>query len=280
MSALDKVLAAANRNPAAPEDPGADLVAAAAGLLDELLVELAWDPDNDGDDDSSASGDTDKDYAGKKGKGKKKPPPFKKKGKASNDDDDDDEDDDDEDEKPSKKKVKATALAAAARLALAGLESRPASYNWVEATAAPLAAADVLALAKGEKPAEPYGDVEYADPGYRGKKRYPIDAKHIHAAIAYFSKAKNRAEYSSDQVKHIWGKIKSAARKHGVDMQAGPVSASALIELAADGADVHMNHPPFTGKHNHPHAVLGVHKHEHYHNNDSRHDCGNMHAGY
>jgi phage head maturation protease len=67
----------------------------------------------------------------------------------------------------------------------------------------------------GDEPGDgskPYGDVEYADPGYRdGKKRYPIDTEgHIRAAWNYIHKPKNAGEYSAEQLKHIKSKIISA----------------------------------------------------------------------
>lgn len=286
MEALEKVLLAAGKPSAtvqAEEDPAADLVAAATGLLDELLLLLASGDNSKGKGDDDDTPPWMQKKGAKGAKGKKKP---KGKGSSDDDDDDDDEDADDdaEDKAEVKKKIKATALAAAARIALAGLDSRAADYDWVEATSAPLSAAESLRLASGDDNAAPYGDVEYADPGYRGKKRYPIDAKHIHAALSYFSKAKNRAAYTADQVKHIWGKIKSAAKKHGVEMSPDTAAASAsmismdsLIALAAMPSDggVPMQHPPFTGTHNHPHSVSNVHSHSHMHNNDSHHPCGN-----
>jgi len=271
-----------------PRRKTADLVAAAQDLLTELVIELSKnDPDNDGDDDSTAKGDTDHDYWSKAGKKKKPLPKGKKKAKGSSDSDDDEDEDD---EAEAKKKVSAAALAAGALLALSGLDSRPEGYDWVEATSAPLTPAEALRLAKGDDDSDhpaPYGDVEYADPGYRGKKRYPIDAKHIHAAIAYFSKAANRAAYSASQVKSIWGRIRAAAKKHGVQMgdEGGGkaqtaatthISADTLLALAAAPAEggVPMHHPPFSGRHNHPHSVVNVHSHAHDHNNDSRHECG------
>jgi phage head maturation protease len=73
------------------------------------------------------------------------------------------------------------------------------------------------ALLKGGNEAgdgdKPYGDVEYADPGYQedGKKRYPIDnEKHIRAAWNYIHKPKNAGKYSSEQVARIKSKIVSA----------------------------------------------------------------------
>lgn len=72
-------------------------------------------------------------------------------------------------------------------------------------------------------PKKPYGDVKYADPGYQkdGKKRYPIDTKdHVKAAWSYINQAKNAAQYTAAQVKSIKGRIKSAAKKLGIDISA------------------------------------------------------------
>src|SRR5580692_11383361 len=143
-----------------------------------------------------------------------------------------------------------------------------AGDDWVEMTALDTTA---LALAGGSSSdaSKPYGDVPYADPGYQedGKKRYPLDKAHIHAAIAYFSKPKNRESYSSPQVKTIWGRIKAAAGKLGVDMSdsTGKVAASAaLLELAAGPRlqeRLIKNHAPFHGGHEHDHIHLGDNRH-------------------
>ena len=74
---------------------------------------------------------------------------------------------------------------------------------------------------------KPYGDVEYADPGYQDdkKKRYPLDTeKHIRAGWSYINKPDNRKPYSAEQLSHIEGKIK-AAWKEKIDKD-GPPSAS------------------------------------------------------
>ncbi len=67
---------------------------------------------------------------------------------------------------------------------------------------------------------EPYGDVKYADPGYRdSKKRYPIDTpEHIRAAWSYINQEKNAAEYSPEQLKAIKSKIMAAAKKAGIEI--------------------------------------------------------------
>ena len=65
----------------------------------------------------------------------------------------------------------------------------------------------------------PYGDVEYADPGYQadGKKRYPIDSEeHCRAAWSYINQADNAAKYSSEHLASIKGRIKAAGKKYGV----------------------------------------------------------------
>lgn len=67
---------------------------------------------------------------------------------------------------------------------------------------------------------EPYGDVKYADPGYRdNKKRYPIDTPdHIRAAWAYINVPKNAGMYTDEQVAAIKAKIKAAAEKAGIEI--------------------------------------------------------------
>jgi hypothetical protein len=67
---------------------------------------------------------------------------------------------------------------------------------------------------------QPYGDVEYADPGYQsdGKKRYPLDSeKHVHAAWSYINMPKNAKKYSSEQLAHIKGKIHAAGKKFDIE---------------------------------------------------------------
>jgi hypothetical protein len=67
---------------------------------------------------------------------------------------------------------------------------------------------------------QPYGDVEYADPGYQsdGKKRYPLDSeKHVRAAWSYINMPKNAKVYSAEQLAHIKGKIKAAGKKFDIE---------------------------------------------------------------
>ena len=68
----------------------------------------------------------------------------------------------------------------------------------------------------------PYGDVSYADPGYQAdkKKRYPIDTEaHVRAAWSYINQSDNASVYSSAQLKRIKSRIKSAAKKYGINIQ-------------------------------------------------------------
>lgn len=80
-----------------------------------------------------------------------------------------------------------------------------------------------IALAAKDSPAKPYGDVNYADPGYKEdkKKRYPINsADHVRAAWSYINMPKNHTEYTPEQVASIKSKIRGAAKKLGVEIAA------------------------------------------------------------
>ena len=69
------------------------------------------------------------------------------------------------------------------------------------------------------KPKGDYGDVTYADPGYRGKPRYPIDNEgHVRAAWSYINMPKNAKKYTPSQLSSIKSKIKAAAKKHGIEI--------------------------------------------------------------
>jgi hypothetical protein len=69
---------------------------------------------------------------------------------------------------------------------------------------------------------EPYGNVEYADPGYQTDKikRYPIDTEeHVRAAWSYINVAKNQTPYSAEQVSLIKARIISAAKSYKINIQ-------------------------------------------------------------
>lgn len=263
---LDKILTLSQGSAPAPvrEDPAGQLVLAAASVLEDLFILLASD-DDDGDDDSSGKdggpGDTDDD-AGHTGHATFKA--LKKKGVP--------------DAQAAKmcakadKRVKATAMVEAAQVALGGLAC--AQDDWVELTAFDTRAA--LALAGDAK--SPYGDVPYADPGYQGdgKKRYPVDnEEHTRAAWSYINKVKNAASYTAQQLKSIKNKIKSAAKKHGIQISdgAGETVTATYVALAVRRAEAlqAMHHGPFTGRHAHGHMHSVVAGEDHFHNNDSDH---------
>jgi hypothetical protein len=272
MTALEK-FTALSRPAAAPsdEDPAAELVRAALSAAAELGVMLAKDdPDDDGDDDSSGKdggpGDTDDD-AGHVGHPMFKA--LKKKGVA--------------DAMAAKmcaradKRVKATALADAITVALSGLAT--ASGDWVELTA--FDQRGMVALAAGgakDGAKSPYGDVQYADPGYQedGKKRYPVDTpEHTRAAWSYINQGKDADKYKGEHLNAIKGKIRSAAKKHGIQIgeDSSDKVAATMVELAMKQAEEMqmMHHGPMTGRHSHGHAHQVVVNEEHFHNNDSDH---------
>jgi len=71
---------------------------------------------------------------------------------------------------------------------------------------------------------KPFGDVEYADPGYQEdkRKRYPIDTEgRIRAAWNYIHKPSNQSFYSREQVDRIKARI-VAAWKRKIDPEGPP----------------------------------------------------------
>ena len=63
-----------------------------------------------------------------------------------------------------------------------------------------------------------YGDVTFADPT---NKKYPIDTpEHIRAAWTYINHRDNAGKYDKNEVETIKGRIKRAAKKHGVEIEA------------------------------------------------------------
>lgn len=84
---------------------------------------------------------------------------------------------------------------------------------------------------------EPYGDVEYADPGYQndGKKRYPIDTEeHVRAAWSYINQSDNAKMYSTEQLDNIKSRIKSAAKKFGIQIS-DTIDTESLIKAIKEG---------------------------------------------
>jgi len=91
-------------------------------------------------------------------------------------------------------------------------------------------------MSKDDKQAkEPYGDVEYADPGYQkdGKKRYPLDtAEHVRSAWDYINHPDNASKYEGEHLSKIKAKI-IAAWKAKVDKD-GPPSAKKNVLRSPD----------------------------------------------
>jgi hypothetical protein len=86
---------------------------------------------------------------------------------------------------------------------------------------------------------KPYGDVEYADPGYQadGVKRYPVDTEvHAAAAWSYIHQAGNAEKYSSDQLSSIRSKIQAALKKFGVDAENKEVEKTKKLADAKNGS--------------------------------------------
>ncbi|GAA4626628.1 hypothetical protein GCM10023196_035630 [Actinoallomurus vinaceus] len=88
-------------------------------------------------------------------------------------------------------------------------------------------------------PKKPYGDVEYADPGWQkdGKKRYPLDSEaHVKAAWSYVNQADNQKPYSADQLSKIQAKIRTAAKKLGI--QIADQASEAMIDGEMSFSDI------------------------------------------
>ncbi len=74
---------------------------------------------------------------------------------------------------------------------------------------------------------DPYGSVDYADPGYRpdGRKRYPIDTEHhIRAAWAFIHQPGNARRYTAGQIERIKAQI-VAAWQAKIDRDGPPATA-------------------------------------------------------
>ena len=95
------------------------------------------------------------------------------------------------------------------------------------------------AKAAGKAAEQPYGDVEYADPGYQAdrKKRYPIDTEgHIRAAWNFINRPSNAQRYRPAELTQIKARI-VAAWKAKIDND-GPPSAEDRKEIGRSAACV------------------------------------------
>ncbi|UXA06579.1 phage protease (plasmid) [Mycobacterium sp. SMC-2] len=83
---------------------------------------------------------------------------------------------------------------------------------------------------------EPWGDVDYADPGFldendqpaepgHGVKRYPLnDRDHVKSAWDFINEKANAKLYTPTQLAHIRSAIESAAKKFGITIEAASAS--------------------------------------------------------
>jgi phage head maturation protease len=68
-------------------------------------------------------------------------------------------------------------------------------------------------------PDKPYGNVDYADPGFQddGKARYPLDSEqHVRAAWSYINQADNADQYTPQQLARIRARIMTAGKRYGI----------------------------------------------------------------
>ena len=100
-----------------------------------------------------------------------------------------------------------------------------------------------------DDPKKPYGDVVYADPGYKeGVKRYPLDTEaHCRAAWSYINMPKNQKGYTSEQVAAIKGRIKAAAKKFGIEISDDDSEDRSLMTPAVEtrSSGVHIDNVDF-----------------------------------
>ena len=88
-------------------------------------------------------------------------------------------------------------------------------------------------FAEKKKKTAPYGNVTYADPGYRSdnKKRYPLDTEtHIRAAWSYINMPKNAKFYTSSQLASIKKKIKAAMSRIGAAVKSSELVTEEELE--------------------------------------------------
>ncbi len=61
-----------------------------------------------------------------------------------------------------------------------------------------------------------HGDVQFADPT---NNKYPLDSpQHVRSAWSYINHEDNAAKYDGDEVETIKGRIRRAAKQHGVEI--------------------------------------------------------------
>lgn len=102
--------------------------------------------------------------------------------------------------------------------------------------------------AKDDDEKKPYGNVAYADPK-NGK--YPLDTEaHVRSAWSYINMPKNANQYSGDELSLVKGRIRSAAKKFGIEISdddgkksVGDVEIEPLTVKAAGGLSASGDNP-------------------------------------
>ncbi|MGH3978093.1 MAG: DUF6582 domain-containing protein [Pseudonocardiaceae bacterium] len=85
-------------------------------------------------------------------------------------------------------------------------------------------------------PKKPYGDVEYADPGYQAdkKKRYPLDTEdHVRAAWSYINQEDNAKKYSAADLKKVKARIKAAMKRLDIVVSENSVTEAMIAGKAS-----------------------------------------------
>jgi len=84
---------------------------------------------------------------------------------------------------------------------------------------------------------EPYGDVEYADPGYQKdkQKRYPLDTDdHIRAAWSYINQADNADQYSAQHLALVKSRIRAAMKRIGAQVSEAVIDGARTFDEIED----------------------------------------------
>lgn len=92
----------------------------------------------------------------------------------------------------------------------------------------------------------PYGDVDYADPGYQGdgKKRYPIDTpEHIKAAWSYINQQQNAGQYEPAHLALIKERIRKAMEKAGMETHDDKTQQHSLDVYSTDDSPYPLTPP-------------------------------------
>jgi regulator of replication initiation timing len=93
---------------------------------------------------------------------------------------------------------------------------------------------------------QPYGSVDYADPGYLadGVKRYPLDTEaHARAAWSFIHQASNAEMYTADQLASIRVAVQKALEKFGADAEKKEVEKTKQMADAKHGSIKPANAP-------------------------------------